>query len=190
MSSLSLDKILHRARALCVDAGLDPDRPALDGKPEWLRFIAEARASLRRDQEAQDPLELLKAIDNCELARETDVAHPRNDPETVDPLQKLEALYEKEMREERARAKQAELDVPQQELSASNDFTGGSGNRAASLISDRTDPLEALKALEATGSPQIRSDDADPELALPSDDHVSDDPLRHKTKRRRRTRFG
>jgi hypothetical protein len=158
---------------------VDPDRLAHDGRPEWLHFLAKARASLRRDLEAQDPLAQLKALDDRALARAGDAGHPRDEPETVDPLQKLKALYEKEMGGDHAQAKRVASGVPRQEVSAANDVTGGSGALPASLVSarDRADPLEELKALEAAGSPQIRRDDADPEVALPSDDHVWDDPL-------------
>lgn len=149
METLSLDAILRRARALCLEAGLDPDQPAQDGRPEWLGFISEARASLRRDLQTQDPLKLLQSIYVGEQAREQDTARLAPPHETADPLAKLERLYREEMHEGFERA-----NLPPQRAEAGNALQDGfaldfeaAPTRGAARAS--ADPLETLRVLEA-----------------------------------------
>jgi hypothetical protein len=174
MASFSLDTILHRARALCVKAGLDPDRLAPDGRPEWLRFVGEARASLWRDLEAQDPLELLKAVYEGEHAGEADVAPPGNAAGSVDPLEKLQELYEKEMGRERARAAPLAHDASPYELNAPSGLARELDGAAPTLAFRRepSDPLEELKALEAAGAVEAVRDETALDLASTMDDLI------------------
>ncbi|WP_281799710.1 hypothetical protein [Methylocystis echinoides] len=162
MQSLSLDAILHRARALCEAAGIDPDQPGPDGKPEWFRFLGQARATLRRDRQSQDPLELLRAIDAGDSVPE---AVETRAPESVDPLEKLQALYEAEMGD----GARTSLEQTQHEsLAEPKDFGFRGDARTASR--EKTDPLAELKALEAAQSawrPEPPDEDDDPRFSLP-----------------------
>jgi hypothetical protein len=163
MGSISLDAILHRARALCEAAGVDPDQPGADGKPEWFRFLAQARASLRRDQQAQDPLELLRAIDAGDSAPE---AVETRAPESFDPLEKLQALYEAEMGGGARASSQQDQHVT---LPEPKDF-GRDSDDARTHGREQTDPLAELKALEAAQAarrPDPPDEDDDPRFGLP-----------------------
>jgi hypothetical protein len=40
------DMVERGARALCVAEGVDPDRPAFGGHPEWMNRAEKARAAL------------------------------------------------------------------------------------------------------------------------------------------------
>jgi hypothetical protein len=161
MQSLSLDAILHRARALCEAAGIDPDQPGPDGKPEWFRFLGQARGSLRRDRQAQDPLALLRAIDTGDSAPE---AVETRAPESVDPLEKLKALYEAEMGD----GARASLQQNQHESSPEPTDSGLRGD-ARTASRENTDPLAELKALEAAQAawrPEPPEEDDDPRFGL------------------------
>jgi hypothetical protein len=162
MGSFSLDAILHKARALCEAAGVDPDRPAQDGRPEWFRFIGDARASLRSEQHAQDPLALLKAIEEETRAAETPVAAVATAPESVDPLETLEALYEQEMGGASAPPVQPPAqDAPPGGVRGSDGLAPELSEPAHAIVFSRrrSDPLEELKALEALGMDATRRDD-------------------------------
>jgi hypothetical protein len=142
MQSHSLDLVLQRARALCEAAGIDPDQPGADGKPEWFRFLAQARVTLRRDEQSQDPLALLKALDSQDkLPERRETAAP----ETFDPLERLQALYEAEMG---GRAwPSPHQDV--REAPAENSHLPGPSGRELTPRREQTDPIAELKALEA-----------------------------------------
>ncbi|CAJ0888257.1 hypothetical protein AMST5_03862 [freshwater sediment metagenome] len=150
METLSLDSILRRARALCLDAGLDPDRPGQDGRPEWLRFIGEARSSLRQDLQTKDPLKLLESTYCVEQVREQEFARLAPSDETTDPLEKLERLYKEEMHEDFKRANppanHAEDGEPILQDHLAPNFDAAPTRVAAR---EAPDPLETLRALEA-----------------------------------------
>jgi hypothetical protein len=164
MASFSLDQILHRARGLCAETGVDPDQPGPDGKPEWFRFIGAARDSLRRDQHAQDPLAFLKKIEMGERAREAIIDRAAVAPESSDPLEKLQALYQQAMESADARARDANQ-------SSTNDLAPAleEAGPAQPISPPHSDPLEALKALEVMGTDAMTRDD-------PGDPSAPEDP--------------
>jgi hypothetical protein len=155
MGSLSLDAILQRARSLCLDAGLDPDRAAQDGRPEWLRFIGQARSSLRQDLQTQDPLELLDRAYGDEHARKARIASLAPPRETADPLEKLERLYRDEMH---GVSKPASSPAHHADNGEPNWQTGLAGDavlRPTHVVPEEVDPLEMLRVLEAAAASEF-----------------------------------
>jgi hypothetical protein len=146
MGSFSIDDILRRARALSLEAGVDPDQPGADGKPEWFRFILAARESLRHDQRAQDPLALLREIEKNDHAAEAAIAESTASAESLDPLETLRALYEKET----ASVAHALPDLTSTDHAASrHDVTPEVRQEGASIAGvPHADPLEALRQWE------------------------------------------
>lgn len=175
MSSVSLDEILRRARALCVSAGVDPDQPAHDGRPEWFRFFGQARASLRRDRQAQDPLELLKALDAGALPGGADAAQGGSARESFDPLARLQELYEKERGQQQARATHR-THASSYELGAPDDLKRAVDTIAPTRAAGRapSDPLEELKAIETIGGAETTGDETARDAAVPARDRISD----------------
>lgn len=147
MNSSSIDAVLKKARAACLDAGFDPDHIGEDGKPAWLHFVAEAQASPGEDQQTRDPLASLRMLEARDL--NVEAAAPSENAPVLDPLEKLQELFEHEMVAANPKSGRPENSFAEPHM------------EDVSTLSSRpkgADPLEMLKALEGSG-PERRGSD-------------------------------